>query len=78
MESCILDARGGTTGVLGRILVLSEELRAGVQPKALLRSANSDTDVFQPAESSPLPVALGESQVKAGIQPRLQRRRNIL
>ena len=47
--------------MLGRILVLSEELRAGVQPKALLRSANSDTDVFQPAESSPLPVALGES-----------------
>lgn len=62
--------------MLRRILVLSEELRAGVQPKALLRSANSDTDVFQPAEYS-LPVALGESQVKAGIPPSLQRR-NIL
>ena len=78
MESCTLDATGGTTGVLRRILVLSEELRAGVQPKALLRSENSDIDIFQPAEYSPLPVALGESQVKAGIQPSLQRRRNIL
>ena len=45
--------------MLRRILVLSEEPRAGVQPKALLRSANSDIDVFQPAEYSPLPVALG-------------------
>ena len=58
--------------------MLSEELRAGVQPKALLQSANSDIDVFQPAEYSPLPMALGESQVKAGIQRSLQRRRNIL
>ena len=64
--------------MLRRILVLSEEPRAGVQPKALLRSENSDIDIFQPAEYSPLPVALGESQVKARIQPSLQRRRNIL